>query len=75
VCSFEVAASELTVAHQLTHRDETSECGVGLRVDPTCVSKDSEDTTAGRVALHNGPKGYHCVATKGVKRHASVGAC
>jgi hypothetical protein len=39
------------------------------------LSKDPVDTTAGRVALHNGPKGYHCVANKGVKGHASVGAC
>jgi hypothetical protein len=39
------------------------------------LSKDPADTTAGRVALHNGPKGYHCVATKDAKGHASVGAC
>ena len=32
-------------------------------------------TTAGQVALKNGPKGYHCVATKDTSGHASVGAC
>jgi hypothetical protein len=37
--------------------------------------KDSVDTTGGQVALHNGPKGYHCVATDDAKGHASVGAC
>ena len=37
--------------------------------------KDSVDTTSGQMALHNGPKGYHCVATQDAKGHASVGAC
>ena len=37
--------------------------------------KDPADTTAGKVALHNGPKGYHCVATQDSKGLASVGAC
>jgi hypothetical protein len=39
------------------------------------LSKDPADTTAGRVVLHNGPKGYHCVATKGANGHAFVGVC
>jgi hypothetical protein len=39
------------------------------------LSKDPVDTTAGRAALSNGPKGYHCVATDDAKGHASVGAC
>ena len=39
------------------------------------LTKDSVDTTAGKVALDNGPKGYHCVATNDAKGHASVGAC
>jgi hypothetical protein len=39
------------------------------------LSKDSADTTSGKVALKNGPKGYHCVATADVKGFASVGAC
>jgi hypothetical protein len=38
------------------------------------LSKDPVDTTAGRVVLHNGPKGYHCVATADAKGRASVGA-
>ena len=39
------------------------------------LSKDPADTTTGQVALHNGPKGLHCVATQDAKGHASVGAC
>jgi hypothetical protein len=37
--------------------------------------KDPVDTTAGKVALQNGPKGYHCSATADANGHASVGAC
>jgi hypothetical protein len=37
--------------------------------------KDPVDTTTGKVALHNGPKGYHCYATQDAKGHASVGTC
>ena len=39
------------------------------------LTNDPVDTTAGRVALNNGPKGYHCVATNDAKGKASVGAC
>jgi hypothetical protein len=39
------------------------------------LSKDSADTTSGKVALTNGPKGYHCVATDDAKGLATVGAC
>jgi hypothetical protein len=39
------------------------------------LSKDHVDTTTGKIALSNGPKGYHCVATSDAKGKASVGAC
>jgi hypothetical protein len=37
--------------------------------------KDRVDTTSGKVALTNGPKGYHCYAVSDKKGVASDGQC
>ncbi len=37
--------------------------------------KDPVDTSSGKVALTNGPTGYHCFATSDEKGHASAGTC
>jgi hypothetical protein len=37
--------------------------------------KDKVDTSSGKVALTNGPKGYHCFATNDQKGSASGGIC
>ena len=39
------------------------------------LSNDSADTSKGKVALHNGPKGYHCYASLDTKGLASGGLC
>jgi hypothetical protein len=37
--------------------------------------KDPVDTSSGKVALTNGPKGLHCYASQDDKGHASAGVC
>jgi hypothetical protein len=37
--------------------------------------KDPADTSSGKVALTNGPKGLHCYATQDAKGHVSAGVC
>jgi|1185.fasta_scaffold132818_2 hypothetical protein len=39
------------------------------------LSKEPVAPSFGRVALRNGPKGYHCYGAPNPDRHASVGSC
>ena len=49
-------------------------CGSAKKL-VTKLSSDHADTSKGKVALTNGPKGYHCFATSDTSGLASGGLC
>jgi hypothetical protein len=50
-------------------------CGNAKHWVTKLIKDPVADTSSGKVALTNGPKGYHCYATDDEKGHASAGTC